>query len=114
MMEGRELDISTVGGNNEQGGNGGDKDLNSPEVEYGRAIHCDAANSGPIQIVHQSARRAGVLAVVVTDRDRPEGSERERGGSSGGNRSGFGVKGRARRCHGRKRRRGVPGSEWVQ
>ena len=45
----RELDIPAVGGNNEGDGNGGDKDINSPEAEYGCAIHCDAADSGPVQ-----------------------------------------------------------------
>ena len=30
------------------------------------AIHCDAADSGPVQKVHLSSRRAGILAVVGT------------------------------------------------
>ena len=115
--EGRELDIPAVGGSNEGYGNGGEKDINSPEAEYGRAIYCNAADSGPVQKGHPAARRAGVLAVVGTDGDIPEGSAREGGGSSdrNGNRRGFGVRGRSGRGRGRKRGRGgVPRSERVQ
>ena len=114
--EGRELDIPTDGGNNEVDGNGGDTDLNSPEAEYGRAIHCNAADSGPMRAGHLAARRAGVSAVVGTYGDRPEGRAGEGGGSSGGNGngSGFGVRGRAGQGRGRKRIGGVPGSERVQ
>ena len=115
--EGQELDTPTVGGNNEGDRIGGDKDINSPEAEYGHAIHCDAADSGPVQKGHLAARRAGVSEVVGTDRDRCEGSAREGGGSSGGNGNGqgFGVRGRAGRGRGRKRGGGgVPGSERVQ
>ena len=84
MKEGRELGIPAVGGNNEGYGNGGDKDINSPEAEYGRTIYCDAANSRPTQAGHLEARRAGVTAVVGTDGNIPEGSAREVGSSSGG------------------------------
>ena len=109
------MDIPAICRNNEGHGNGGDKDINSPEAEYGRAIHCDAADSGPVRKGHLAARRAGVLAVVGTDRDRTERSAREGGGSSGGNGNGrgfgFGVRGRAGRVRRRKRGGGgVPGS----
>ena len=92
--EGWELDIPTDGRNNEGDGNGGDTDLNYLEEEYGRAIHCDADNSGPMRAGHPAARRLGVLAVVGTDRDISEGSVREGGGSSGRNVNGcgFGVR----------------------
>ena len=114
--EGRELDIPADSGNNEVDGNGGDKDLNSPEAEYGRTIHCDAADYGPVRTGHPEARRAGVSAVVGTDGYRPEGSARKGGGSSGGNGnvSGFGVRGRVGQGRGRRRRGGVPGSERVK
>ena len=109
-QEGGELDIPADGGNNEGDGNGGDADLNSLEAEYGRAIHCDAADSGPMQAGHPVARRAGVSAVVGTDGDRPEGSAREGGRSSGRNVNGsrFGVRGQAGQGRGRIRRGGVP------
>ena len=80
--EGRELDIPAEGGNNKGYRNGGDTDLNSPEAEYRRAIHCDAVDSGPMRAGHPLDRRAGVLAVVGTDGDRPEGSARKGGRSS--------------------------------
>ena len=114
--EGREMDIPAVGGNNEGEGNGGDKELNSVEAEYGRAIHCDAADYGPMRAGHPAARRAGVSTVLGTDGDIPVGSTREGGGNSGGNGngSGFGVRGRSGRGRGRKMRGGVPGSERVQ
>ena len=81
--EGKELDIPAVGGNHEGDENGEDMDLNSLEAEYGHAIHCNAADSGPMRTGHRAARRVGVSSVVVTDRDRPEGSVREGGSSSG-------------------------------
>ena len=78
--EGQELDITAEGDRN-----GGNTYINSPEAENGRAIHCDAADSGPIQAGHPAARRVGVSAVVGTDGDRPGGSARKGGGSSGRN-----------------------------
>ena len=114
--EGWELDIPADGGNNEGYGNGGDTELNSTEAEYVRRTHCDADDYGPIRTGHPAARRAGVLTVLGTDGDRPVGSAREGGGNSSRNRngSGFGVRGRAGRRRGRKRRGGVPGSKRVQ
>ena len=50
--EGQELDIPAAGGGNEGGGNGGDTYINSPEVEYGCAIYCDADDYGPMQAGH--------------------------------------------------------------
>ena len=69
VKEGQELDIPAVGGNNEGDRNGGDKDINSTEAEYGRAIHCNSADSGPVQTGHPEARRTGVSLVVGTDRN---------------------------------------------
>ena len=116
--EGQELDLPTVDGSNEGDINGGDKDINSPEAEYGRAIHCNAADSGPVRTGHPAARRAGVSPVVGPEGDGPEGRAGEGGGSSGGSVNGsgygFGVRGRTGRVCGRKRGGGVPGSERVQ
>ena len=63
---------------------------------------------------HPAARRAGVLEVVVTDWDRPEGSTRKGCGRSDGNVNGVRVRGRARWGREMRRRWGVPGSEQVQ
>ena len=74
--EGRELDLPAVGSNNEGYGIGGDKDINYPEAEYGRAIHCGAADSGPMRKVHPLSRHVGVLVVMGTEGDIPEESAR--------------------------------------
>ena len=67
--EGRDLVLPFVGGSNEGGEDILDTDVNPPEAEYGRAIYCDAADSGPVLKSHPAARRAGSLAVVGTDGD---------------------------------------------
>ena len=72
--EGKELGIPTAGGGTEEGGNGGDTDINYPEAEYGRAIYCNAADSGPMRAGHPAARRTGISAVVGAGGDRPGGS----------------------------------------
>ena len=114
--EGRELDLHAVDGSNEGNRNGGDKEINSPEAQYSRPIHCNAADSGPVPTGHPAARRAGVSPVVGIDGDQPEGSAGEGGGSSGGTGSGFVFRVRRRTGRGRGRNRGggVPGSERVQ
>ena len=89
--EGQDLDIPTAGSNNEGDGNDGDKEFNSLEAEHGRAIHWDAADSGPVRTGHPAARRAGDLAVVGTDGDKFEGSVREGGSSRGGTGNGNGF-----------------------
>ena len=58
--EGRDLVLLAVGESNEGDRDVGDKDINYPEAEYGREIHCDAADSGPVRTGHPSARRVGV------------------------------------------------------
>ena len=68
-QEGRDLVLPFVGGSDEGGRNRSDTDVNTLEAEYGRAIYCDAADSGPVQKGHSSARRAGSPAVVVTEGD---------------------------------------------
>ena len=83
--EGREMVLLAIGESNEGDGDVGDKDINYPEAEYGRKIYYDAADSGPMRAGHPAARRAGVSAVVGTDRDRPDGSARKGGSISGGN-----------------------------
>ena len=65
----RYLVIPFVGSNNKGGRDRPGTDINPLEAEYGRAIYCDAADSGPVQKGHQAARRAGSPEVVGTDRD---------------------------------------------
>ena len=65
----RELVLPFVGGSNEGYRDGSDTDVNPPEAEYGRAIYCDAADSGPVRKGYPAARRAGSPAVVGTDGD---------------------------------------------
>ena len=112
MKEVWELGIPAVGGSNEGDGDGGDKDTNYPEAEYGCAIHCDAADSEPVRTGQPAARRAGVSTVMGTDGDRLEGRAGEGSGSNdrtgNGGRFGGGVRGRTGRGG------GVPGSERVQ
>ena len=67
--DGRDLVLTFIVGRNEGGRDRPDTDVNPPEVEYGRAIYCDAADSGPVQKGHQAAGRSGSPAVVGTDRD---------------------------------------------
>ena len=67
--EGRDLVLTFVGGSNEVDRDGSDTDVNSPEAEYGCAIYCDSADSGPVRKGHPAARRAGSPAVVGTDGD---------------------------------------------
>ena len=112
VKEGRDMDIPTAGGGSEGGRNGGDTDINYPEAEYGQAIYCNAADSGPMRAGHPAARHAGVSAVLGTDGYRPRGSARKGVIIKGG--SGAGVRGRDGWGSGRRRRGGVPGSERVQ
>ena len=44
----RYLVIPFVGSNNKGGRDRSDLDVNPLEVEYGRAIYCDASDSGPM------------------------------------------------------------------
>ena len=67
--KGREMVLPFVGGSNEGYRDCLDTDINPPEAEYGRAIYCDTADSGPVRKGHPVARRAGNLVVVRANRD---------------------------------------------
>ena len=113
----RELGIPTAGGGNKGGGNGGDTDIYYTEAEYGRAIYCDTADSGPMRAGHPAARSAGVSEVVVAGGDRPRGIAETGGGISNkiGDRYVFkGGVGQGDDQGSGRRRGGVSGSEWVQ
>ena len=74
--------LPTAGGGTEGSGNGGDTDVYYREAEYGRAIYCDADNSGPMRAGHLAARSSGVLEVVEAGGNRPGGSAETGGGIS--------------------------------
>ena len=61
-----EVVLPITGGSNEGGGDRSDSDLNPLEAEYGCAIYCDAANSGPVGKGKQTAGRTGTQAMVGT------------------------------------------------
>ena len=67
--EGWELVLPFVGRSDEGDKDGSDTDINPPEEEYGRAVYCDADNSGPMRKGHPEAMRAGSSEVVGTDMD---------------------------------------------
>ena len=46
--EGWAVVLPISGGSNEGGGRRADQDVDPSEAEYGRAIYCDATNSGPM------------------------------------------------------------------
>ena len=56
----RELGLPASGGGTERSDTGGDTEFHNTEAENGRAIYCDATDSGPMQTVHSAARSAGV------------------------------------------------------
>ena len=59
--ERRYLLIRFVGGNDERGRGRSDSDVNPPEAEYGRAVYCNAADSGPVRKGQLTAGRTGIL-----------------------------------------------------
>ena len=76
------------GGGNEGGGDCADSEFYPPEAEDGRAIYCDAFNSGPVWRGSKTARGTGTKAVGGADRDGLE--EGQGKGVSKGRRSGGG------------------------
>ena len=67
--EGQDLVLTFFGGSNEGGRDRLDTDVNPPEEEYGRAIYCNGANSGPVRKGHPAARREGSPEVMGIDGD---------------------------------------------
>ena len=85
--ERRDMVLPFAGGSEEGGRDRLDLDVNPPEAEYGHAIYCNAADSGPVQKGQPTAGRTGNQAVVGTYGDQLEGSTRE-GRSSRSSRAG--------------------------
>ena len=67
--ERRDLALTFSDWSNEGGKDCLDSDVNPPEAEYGRAIYCDAADSGPVKKGQPTAGRTGSPAVVGKDGD---------------------------------------------
>ena len=63
------LILPVVGWSDEGGRDRLDSDVNPPEAEYGCAIYCDAADSGPVRKGHLTARQKSSPGVVGTDGD---------------------------------------------
>ena len=61
--------LPVTGGCDEGGGDLSDSDLDPPEAEHGRAIYCDAADSGPVREVSKTAGRTGTQVVVGVEGD---------------------------------------------
>ena len=80
--------LPVPGGGDEGGGDRADSDTGPPEAEHGRAIYCDAADSGPVRGGSKTAGGTGPKEMVGADRDRlKEGQVK---GGSNGRRSGGG------------------------
>ena len=83
--EGRKVDVPPPGGSYQGSGDSASADIGPPEKEYGRAIHCDATNSGTLRGDRAAGGDTGPPTMVGTTRDRLEagaGTERKSGGSS--------------------------------
>ena len=105
-----------------------DPDVNPLEAEHGRAIYCDAADSGPMQSGSEAAGDTGPKDMVGADGDRLEGGQgngggkgrRRIGGGGGGGGAGvdrLGLRSRSRHTGGERGRHwggGVPGSKRLQ
>ena len=57
--------LPVPGGSDEGGGDRADSDVNPPEAEIGRAIYCDAADSGPMRGGSATTGGTGPREMVV-------------------------------------------------
>ena len=67
--------LTVPGGGDEGGGDRADSDVDPSEAEHGRAIYCDADDSGPIQGGSETTGGTGPKEMVGADRDRLEGGQ---------------------------------------
>ena len=112
--------LPVPGGGDEGGGDRADLEIDHPEAEHGRAIYCNAADSGPVKEGSNTAWCTGTKAVVGADGDQLEGGQGKGGssgrcGGAGVDRLGLGARGRhtGGDCR-RHRGGGVPGSKRLQ
>ena len=78
------MTVPPPGGSYKGRGDSESEDIGPPETEYGRAIRCDAADSGTLLGYGATGGNMGTSKMVGTDRDRMEagaGAERQSGGS---------------------------------
>ena len=116
--------LPVPGGDDEGGGDRADLDIDPPEVEHGRAIYCDAADSVPVRGGSKTAGGTGTKELVGADRGQLEGGQGKDGsnGRSSGRGGGAGVDGLGLGIRGRHtggdrvqhRGGGVPGSKRLQ
>ena len=116
------------GGGSKGGGDSEGQYIGPPETEYGRAIYCDATDSGALRGGGETTGDTSPTAMVGTVGDRLEagkgegGSGRGSGGSKQGSVGdsgigigiGIGPSPHAGWDRGRHRGGGVPGSQWIQ
>ena len=114
--EGRKVGLPLPGGGYQGGGVRESQDIGPPEKEYGRAIHCDATDSGTLRGGGAAEGDTGPTAMVGATRDRLETGE-GKGGKGGGNsgtcRSTCGGDGDTRIGNGNGGG-GVTGGQWLQ
>ena len=72
--------LPVPGGGDEGGGECADLDVDPSEAEHGRAIYCDAADSGPMRGGIETAGGMGLKEMVGENGDRLEGGQ-GKGGS---------------------------------
>ena len=114
--EGRRVDLPPPGGGYQESGDRESQDIGPPETEYGRAIHCDATESGTLQGGGATEGDTGPTAMVGATQDRLEAGA-GKGGKGGGN---SGTRGITCRDDGDTRigkgngGGGVTGGQWLQ
>ena len=114
--EGRKVGLPPPGGGYQGGGGRESQDIGPPETEYGRAIHCDATDSGTMRGGGAAEGDTGPTAMVGATRDSLEAGE-GKGGKGGGN---SGTRGStcggdgATRTGNRNGGGGVTGGQWLQ
>ena len=102
-----------------------DSDVYPLEAEHGRAIYCNAADSGPMRGGSETAGGTGPNEMVGEDGDRLEDGQgkcgskgrRQSGGGGGAGVNGLGLGAPSRHTggdHGQHRVGGVPGSKRIQ
>ena len=82
--KGQKVDLPPPGGGYQGGGGREIQDIGPPEIEYGRAIHCDANDSGTLRGGGAAEGDTGPTAMVGATRDRLEAVE-GKGGKGGFN-----------------------------
>ena len=113
------------GGSNTGCGDCEGEDIGTQETEYGRAIRCDATNSGPLRGLGATGGDTGSPKMLGAEGDQLEtgtGEERKRGDGGDDNRhGGAGNNGRSgcnigvrHRIGGGEGGGGVTGSQWLQ